>query len=281
MEIKIFDVERGFCALVIADNKHAALIDCGSHISRGFRPSDYILKQNYSGIEQLIFSVYNDESLADLPNLLGNHFQSHFPTKFLIKNPAINSKNSPELAVRSNGIKGRLNLLSALSNNYTEKVGYHGFGGISFAFFCNNYPEFLDLDNLSLVTFLSCRDINIVFPGNINKNGWHSLLKSSSFREHLQRVNLFVASNHGRESGYCSELFNYCQPELVVISDEFSESTAPAIENLYKSQAKGYLIGSSEQKVLTTQRHGTITISQPLGKRLKITTNLSRVKTAY
>ncbi|GAB4197118.1 MAG: hypothetical protein Fur006_45330 [Coleofasciculaceae cyanobacterium] len=275
MEIKIFNVERGFCALIVADNKQAALIDCGDNQRTGFKPSDFMLKSRYSGMEKLIISSYNDHHLADLPNLLTRYFQCRLPTKFLIKNPSVNAETLPELLVRNDLTETRLHILSAIKDNSIGVTSYIEFGGINLAFFWNCYPEFLDIDNLSVVTFLHYRDINMIFPGNLKQAGWRSLLRQASFRKHLRWVNLFVASNHGYASGYYPEVLNYCDPDLVIISNGSSQSMTPEVLSRYRSHAKGFRVGDSEQKLLTTRNHGTITVSQSPGQSLEITTEQS------
>ncbi|PMB14336.1 hypothetical protein CEN48_10735, partial [Fischerella thermalis CCMEE 5282] len=116
-------------------------------------------------------------------------------------------------------------------------------------------------------------DIGIIFPGNLTWKGWYSLLENSSFREHLKQVNFFVASNHGQQNGYCPDIFDYFQPELVIISNKFNQPIQPEIESKYISHAKGLKIFGGNQKLLTTRDDGTITISKPPGKQLQITTS--------
>ncbi|PMB10535.1 hypothetical protein CEN48_21250, partial [Fischerella thermalis CCMEE 5282] len=235
MEIKIFDVDYGFCALIISDNNHATLLDCGYNERTGFRPTNYIMNSSLFGLEHLIISHLSDENLADLPYLMGEDFQSQFPTKFLIKNPSINANNLPEIGIRNQAKTERINLLSLIADSYRAKIFNRRFDNISFTFFSNSYPDFLDYDNLSLVTFIYYFDIGIIFPGNLTWKGWYSLLENSSFREHLKQVNFFVASNHG-------------QPELVIISNKFNQPIQPEIESKYISHAKGLKIFGGNQK---------------------------------
>jgi hypothetical protein len=54
---------------------------------------------------------------------------------------------------------------------------------------------------------------------DIEREGWLEMLKLPSFQQCLREVNVFVASHHGRENGYCEEVFQYCTPDIVVISD--------------------------------------------------------------
>ncbi|MDB9373089.1 hypothetical protein [Nodularia sphaerocarpa] len=277
MEIKIFNVDCGFCALIVADNNHAALIDCGYNQRTGFRPTSYIMNSNLVGLEHLIISHLSDANLADFPYLMGNDIQSQFPTKFLIKNPSLNADNLPELGIRNNAKTGRINLFSLMSDSYRAKIIHHRFSNISFAFFSNNYPDFLDYNNLSVVTFINYFDIDIIFPSNLTQKGWYSLLNNSLFQDYLKRVNFFVASNHGQESGYVPEIFDYCHPDVVIISNKFNLPITSEMKNKYMSHAKGLKILRSNDKLLTTREHGTITISKPPGRKLEISTSKSRL----
>jgi beta-lactamase superfamily II metal-dependent hydrolase len=68
MEIRIFDVEHGFYAYIVADNANVMLIDCGHNSEIGFRPSSYLLVNGCYGIEELIISNYDENHLRDLLN---------------------------------------------------------------------------------------------------------------------------------------------------------------------------------------------------------------------
>jgi hypothetical protein len=39
-------------------------------------------------------------------------------------------------------------------------------------------------------------------------------------RAKLANTDILVASHHGRENGYCREVFDYCHPQAVVMSDK-------------------------------------------------------------
>ena len=71
---------------------------------------------------------------------------------------------------------------------------------------------------------------------------------------------MLVASHHGRESGYTPEVFDYCKPEIVIISDESMQYDTQ--ETNYSQHASGiptYLGG--RRKVYTTRNDGKITLS--------------------
>jgi beta-lactamase superfamily II metal-dependent hydrolase len=148
--------------------------------------------------------------------------------------------------------------------------------GIDFSFFWNNYPDFEDAHNLSLVTFVSYRDIHIVFPADLEVEGWRALLKDNAFCHQLRHVNMFVAANHGREESYCPEIFDYCRPELIFVSNELNQRMSPNMFNQYQKHAKGCPGGICDKKLLTTCDDGKITISKFLD-RLRYVKTQARV----
>lgn len=266
MEINIFDVAHGFCAYIIADNHNVMLIDCGYNEQTGFRPSDYLSANGCRGIEWFIVSNYDEDHLNDLPWL-----KQRLPIEIFWRNRSINVNELRGLKLLSGPILPGTETVLDMHADYVHNVpNPPEFPGIESGFFCNSYPEFQDTNNLSFVTFLHYRDIHIVFPGDLERTGWLTLLSQQAFREHLSRVNFFVASHHGRDSGYCAEVFDYCQPELVIISDEYIHYDTQEVD--YRRHASGVSWGDHDRYVLTTRNDGMITISQRPGEGAYVNT---------
>jgi beta-lactamase superfamily II metal-dependent hydrolase len=272
MEIRIFDVEHGFCALVIADNNNLMLFDCGYNQTTGFRPSNYLFSKRCTGIEQLIISNFDEDHLDDLPRLA-----NYFSIEILSRNPSINRNELYDLKLRTGGsIAPGMQALLGMMTNYNVSptfLSLPNFAGIQLVHFWNRFPDFEDTNNLSLVSFLRYGDIHIVFPGDIEKKGWRQLLSIQEFRKHLSLVNIFIASHHGRESGYCEELFNYCKPKIVIISDESIKYATQGTREKYRRHTSGFYVNGVNRHWLTTRSDGMITISQYPGSNLKISTS--------
>lgn len=266
MEIKIFDVEHGFCAYVVADNGNVMLIDCGHNRETGFRPSTYLPARGCTGIERFIVSNYDEDHLSDLPYL-----RQRLPIQILRRNKSIDADELRKLKVRTGPIQPGMAALLDMIETYTWDVtNPPEFPEIELSTFYNHYPEFEDTNNLSLVAFLHYKDIHIIFPGDIERLGWNALLQSQSFQEHLRRINIFVASHHGRESGYCPDVFDQCLPEIVIMSDEHIQYETQETE--YSRHTTGIPWGEGRRYVLTTRKDGTITISQRRGERPVVST---------
>lgn len=205
MEIKIFDVTDGFCAYVVADDGSALLIDCGYNTENGFRPSAYLRRQGRTRVQGLVVSNYDEDHLRDLPSMLNSvHIEALYRNRSVSAYDlrSIKLNRSPHLGP---GTQALLHMMGSCTRN----VGGPYLPGAEVATFYNPYPTFGDTNNLSLVTFLHYRDVHIVFPGDLERPGWQALLRDHWFRERLGRVNFFVASHHGRENGYLSDVFEY------------------------------------------------------------------------
>jgi competence protein ComEC len=90
------------------------------------------------------------------------------------------------------------------------------------------------------------------------------LLQDVGFCQMLRLTNVLVAAHHGREAGYCEEVFQHCSPDLVLVSDGPSSDTS-ATEK-YRRHAKGWDVLSrrtgnvSRRSVLTTRCDGAIVV---------------------
>ena len=93
---------------------------------------------------------------------------------------------------------------------------------------------------------------------------WKSLLEKKDFIEAIEGSHLFLASHHGRESGYHSDLFNAFQPKLCVVSDGRVQDTDA--RSRYSGHAAGWSVLSKSsglsktRSCLTTRTDGYIEI---------------------
>ncbi len=109
-----------------------------------------------------------------------------------------------------------------------------------------------------LVTFIKVGALKVIVPGDLEASGWRSHLKNASFRNALESVDVFVASHHGRESGYCREVFDYCKPSVIVISDGPKQFATQEMVNTYATHVSGVRFNGQLRKVLTTRSDGSI-----------------------
>lgn len=262
MRLQIFDVSHGFCAYLIADNGNVMLFDCGHNEETGFRASSYLPANGCTGIENFILQNFDQDHISDLPLLT-----RRIPITRFIRNRSISVNQLRSLKEETGDVTDAMEAALDMHEHYVHPIqNPPQFPNIEFKTFNNNYPDFTDTNNLSMVSFIYYDGMGIIFPGDLEKAGWEKLLKDPSFREHLGRTNIFIASHHGREGGYCEDVFNYCSPDIVIISDK--EIVHETQKQLYGKHASGvpWNGGPERRYVLTTRSDGMITILKKIGE---------------
>lgn len=262
IDIKIFKVEQGFCAGIEISNRHTILIDCG--YGKQFHPSQYIWKRHCNYLDYLVLPAYTQDHLAGFPDLVNQCSQHDIPIHFLVFNPTVHPEQLSDLTHLPLPLT---NSLQTATNSQNIEID-----GLKLSFFWNQYPNCRSNHDLSLVTFIQYRDINMILPSDVDHDGWESLLGESNFRQKLDKVNVFVASDHGQEEGYCHDVFRYCHPEVILVSNKENQSLSARMMEQYQSLAKGAPFGISDKKVLTTYEEGTISVSKCLDGLRQITT---------
>jgi len=263
MQVHIFDVALGFCAYIIADNRNTILVDCGHNDVTGFHPADYLLARSCTGIESFFCLNYDEDHLSGLPRL--REAGGQIPIQVMYWNPSIKPDQLRALKRKVGPLGPGMSALLEMIGGCRPVTVYPEYTNLGFTYFWNNYPHFTDTNNLSLVLFIHAPGLSIIFPGDLEKAGWISLLQRADFRQNLSRVNIFLASHHGRESGYLEEVFGFCSPDIVIISDETKKYNTQDVD--YASHATGIRWNQTEvRKVLTTRKDGKITITKDIGK---------------
>ncbi len=259
MDIKIFNVGMGQCAMVVCPNKNIVMIDAGHNSESNWRPSDY-----FSGhvIECLVISNYDEDHASDLVNLS----LTRDKVKFLRLNDTVDSTKLKSLKDATGGMDPGIQTLHDWMKTCKTSLEEPDLGNVIMKCYYNPYETFKNsTNNLSVATFFHYGDFTILFPGDLELAGWEELLKRMDFQDDLKKVTILVASHHGRESGYCEEVFEYCNPELIIISDgKKKHETQKKTTGWYEKKASGVMFQNGTNRfVLTTRNDGNITIDVP------------------
>lgn len=251
MRFEILNVEHGFCAYAVGNDGEVLLFDCG-HGST-IRPSIYLHGLGVTRIRRFFVTNYDEDHISDLVAIRRN-----FTIEILTRNTSLTSAQIRSL--KTPPISPAMKELLDMIDSYTAPVSADRLepAGLKVWVFYNNYPKFTDTNNLSLLIFLQVGDILFALGGDLERAGWLELLRNTQVQELLRRVDMFVASHHGRESGYCPEVFNYCMPRLVVISDGPIQHDTQSMASTYVKHASGEWVrtpsGSEWRKVVSTRR---------------------------
>ena len=255
MRFEILNVEHGFCAYVIGSDGGVLLFDCGHGTAN--RPSTFLPARDITNIRRLFVTNYDEDHISDLLAVRRSLY-----IEVLTRNSSMTSGQIRSL--KTPPIIPAMNELLDMIDSFTGEVSPQQLepAGLQVWCFSNDYPMFTDTNNLSLLTFLDVGGVSFVLGGDLERAGWLALLQKPQVQGLLKRVHVFVASHHGRESGYCAEVFDYCTPRLVVMSDGPIRHDTQLMASTYAQHALGELFsspsGQETRKVVTTRKDGNI-----------------------
>jgi beta-lactamase superfamily II metal-dependent hydrolase len=232
MIIDIHDVGHGACAVASFPTGARIMIDAGQRWDPFWAPSIEYLGQP---TDLLVLSNLDEDHVENLPYVLRN-----VPLKALYSNPTINDAALAWMK-REDGMRAGVAAARDLIQRCGPVCGPLPNLGAGWAWaYWNCYgSDFVDTNNLSVPVFIGYGSFTILFSGDLETAGWRHLLRSSYFRAHLARVNVFVASHHGRDNGCCEEVFYFCKPDVVVISDYEHQHLSQQTTAWYRERVKG------------------------------------------
>lgn len=267
MVLRVWDVEHGACAMLThmfnGRDGRLAMIDSGC--TDDWRPSTYIRHQlTRARLDYLLITNADQDHMSDLKGL----DEAGVYVSTLVRNPTYSGQQMAGIKALggplSRDATWYVNACGSFSQPVTEPFDAY-MGGITATWFFNPYPQFVNTNDLSLVVFIQYAGFKILFPGDLEVAGWRALLANPSFRAELATTNILVASHHGRQNGYCEEVFNYFKPDAVVISDKpivhDTQRTVPDYRRVVRDNGVIVRTTGKRRHVLTTRRDGSITFT--------------------
>jgi beta-lactamase superfamily II metal-dependent hydrolase len=207
-------------------------------------------------IHNFFVTNYDEDHINDLVAL-----RNRLNIQALYRNRSISTDQLRSLKLSGGPISPSMEAFLEMNETYIHDLPAPPpeFPRVTFTNFYNTYStEFADTNNLSLVCFVTCGDTKFIIPGDIERKGWLGLLAQPGFISELGDVSVFVASHHGRESGYCAEVFHYCTPDVIVFSDSNIKHATQEMSNTYSSHASGMYFNNKLRSVVTTRNDGDI-----------------------
>lgn len=253
MNLTFFDVEHGQCALVRSPCGRALMVDCGQG---RFSSAGIMQALGIPELELLIISNFDQDHVAGLPEL-----RAKIPVRLLLTSKALTVPQLRALKQEGGPLSAAMESMLDMRESYTGTNDRAPIPNIEWRTFAAPASEFTDTNNLSLVTELNLMGTRVLFPGDLEEAGWLFHLKNSDFRQMLERVDILVASHHGRENGFCRDVFQFATPKLVVISDcSIAHETQRGVP--YGEVAQGLLsLDGINRKVLSTRNDGMLHFS--------------------
>jgi hypothetical protein len=257
MKVNVFNVEHGECTVIETPNFNTIMVGAGHNDTTGWRPSTWFAIRR-SAPTVAVLSNLDRDHFTDLPN-----FGRGLLPRAIIKNPSVNSELTRFIKTLGGGTSAGVSTALNWHDGYNGPEVPIDYGGVVVWAFAQPVGVFGpdDFNNLSVVTYVEYAGVGVMLPSDLERKGWLAHLRNPYFQLALGRTKVLIASHHGRENGYCQEIFNWCRPELVIISDkQITHETQR--HDLYSAHSKGMidLRTGSIRHVLTTRKDGSMLI---------------------
>lgn len=275
--VKFWDVKHGHATYLKSPNGRHIVVDLGigaySDSNETFSPILH-LKDNY-GMETIDYCIITHPHMDHIDDI--ENFSSFSPKVF---NRPKNIKDEDLLKdARESEIPKIEKYLeichsynkSIDSNDYNNTSNSENWGGLKINSFRAKNCSTSNLNNQSSVTIFEYATSKIVIPGDNESASWNELLQNEEFVDAIKDADIYLASHHGRESGYHDEIINIINPRLTIVSDSrFHENS---VIDKYGRKSRGWSVYKGDQVIkrntLSTYNDGVITVKagyNPNGK---------------
>jgi competence protein ComEC len=258
VRILTFNVGHGNCHAIWSPSGKLVVVDLGT--SNDFSPIKWLKSIGVTTIDLLIITHPHDDHIRGLDDLDGMTVRVlHRPKNV----PAdLTAELEGGLKAKWERIDGRYNSPVSDDRRFYRKDS-PSFDGMSLTFF-GGKSDSSNLNNYSVVTVLEYAGLKMIFPGDMECYGWTELLRREEFRNAISGANILVAPHHGREAGWCADIFEHFELHLVVVSD--GSMTDTSFVSAYYDKARGAKVQSRsteevrERYVISTRDNGHINI---------------------
>lgn len=216
LQIYIHDVGHGQAVHAFTPNGQSIVIDLGC--SAEFSPLEW-LRDITPTIDQLIITHPHGDHIDELllVEKLGFKVRQLWRPKWLSKEQVYSQNQS--------SYSDKLDTYFVMSDRFSsaikdgELVGNAVVsGGVSIEKFSSKSCGHSNINNHSGVIKIEHEGVSVIIPGDNEPPSWRELMKQPKFVDAMANANVFMASHHGRESGYCPDIF-FSKPNLCVVSD--------------------------------------------------------------
>lgn len=266
-----WDVQHGHASYFGMPNGNHTVIDLGTGSYGGsgsFSPLKHL--QNKYGVDRLdhvIVTHPHKDHIDDILNFEDLNPRVFTRPKHLAREDIMEDVREEDEALFDKYFKINDRYDTPVSSEDSPKNPSNT-GGASIQTFHPTECGSSNINNHSIVTVVEYLGVKFLIPGDNEPPSWKELLEDESFVEAIRGTDIFLASHHGRESGYHADLFDHFTPKLVIVSDgRFGDTSAT---DRYSDVAEGWTVhsrsgGSSKRYCVTTRQDGVITVKVGTG----------------
>lgn len=273
LECIIFNVEHGFCAFIKSPNDYGLMIDCGGR--ENFSPIKWVrANYNYGNgniqyhqgrrIAEMIITHLHTDHFSDI----GSFVRREDRPKILLRDKETLKFIDEKITEEKVGSPQRdiLEKFRRFQADYTldvEKQVDWGFdffkrGQISFraAEGINKNRDKI-INNRSFLIGIEYAGNKILFPGDIETEGWEKSFEYENLKKILADTNFFITSHHGRQSGCNTSMLNYTGiPFIYIVSARAKDDGTYYSFYSKPENSTGYKVSGDreESRVISTKK---------------------------
>ncbi|MBT9569255.1 MAG: hypothetical protein IV085_13275 [Thiobacillus sp.] len=273
----IYNVKLGQCIGILPNSQrdYAMLVDCGhdddfhpiEHFGRFLPETGGLLSK--PSLRSLVLTNYDHDHFSGIANL---HNSAKIESVLVPKNLTMDEIR----ALKSESTEA-LDTLEHIRSTYTVDVANWA-PPFTRKVFSLQQAELIkakipiETNHLSQMVFVQYGETTFCIPGDLEDRSWELMLTKPDVQAWLKKTDILIAPHHGRGNGYHEDIFDYCRPACVILSDKpIVHETQKDMAALYASHVRGNGIvytcangSTAPRKTLTTRSEGHILVTVPL-----------------
>ncbi len=276
MKIVIFDVGNGSSALAVCPNGYSMLIDCGGSDDK-LSPIDQIV--NYK--DSLGMRSFNgkDLTLLHITHPDNDHVNHSKRIMDVMPPYLLHRRRHEDFSVDQHVHPDYKSLLDIKYRG--TPVQFNGWGFDQNKTFqipmnvvkTNPLLSSKEKNNSSILRYLSCNGVRVLFGGDMETPGWDWLAANDKDFQDTMRsgIDVLIAPHHGHHSGFPQSLFNLTGKVMMTVHSKATEedriTNGTDVSNRYGENTTGINYNPSTDsilrsgKILTTRSNGNIVIT--------------------
>ena len=250
LTVVIWDVQHGSATYIETPNQKRMVIDLGTGSNNDATFSPLLHLKNKYQIKQLDQVTITHPHIDHIDDI--HSFLDVFPV--CLVRPGHLTKEIVMAANSRQYGNGKLEHYFEIHNRYNEPVSPtidpnlpENNGGVRIKHFFPTECDTSNINNYSVVTTVEYLGVKIIIPGDNEPVSWTELLRQKDFVDTISNAHILVAPHHGRESGYCVELFEHFRPKMVIASDGPGIGTSATSK--YFNMATGWKVKKTFNRV--------------------------------